>query len=211
MGPFVPSWVPPQWHWTKAFTDRITTHVKAVGASLTCLPAVDEGGPGPRLESWAFAVDNIGMGVLVREGVFEVRSCKLCPDGVVVQGEYKLSKVLFAHGFNIATLLSMYSPDIDWREQRHHSCNNNVHPSRYGTYDSITMHPFETIFVKSSWHVGEPYTSKYSKWYTEIAHGSPNTNGNFDESMYTYAIGPEAILPHDSVSECFNVAISLHY
>ncbi len=34
---------------------------------------------------------------------------------------------------------------VDWRDKRHWRCNNNVHPSRHGTYAGITMHPFETV------------------------------------------------------------------
>ena len=26
------------------------------------------------------------------------------------------------------------------------------------------MHPFETVFLKASWHVGEPFVDKYSAW-----------------------------------------------
>ncbi len=53
---------------------------------------------------------------------------------------------------------------MDWRDRRHWRCNNNVHPSRHGTYDEISMHPYETIFIKSSWHVGEPFVDKYTNW-----------------------------------------------
>lgn len=53
---------------------------------------------------------------------------------------------------------------VDWRDRRHWRCNNNVHPSRHGTYDAISMHPFETVFIKASWHVGEPFLDKYSAW-----------------------------------------------
>lgn len=60
---------------------------------------------------------------------------------------------------------------VDWRDDKHWGCNDNVHPSRHGTYDGITMHPFETVFVKSSWHVGEPFTSHYSKWFMGYALG----------------------------------------
>jgi len=60
---------------------------------------------------------------------------------------------------------------LDWRDDKHWSCNDNVHPSRHGTYDGITMHPFETVFVKASWHVGEPFTSHYTRWYSGHALG----------------------------------------
>ncbi len=205
-GPFYPSWMPSNWQWTKAFTERLTSSVKAVGSSLVCLPALDLGGPGPRLESWAFAVDNVGMDVLIQNGLFQIRSCKVCPDGIVVQGEYALSRILLDHDFNIATLLSMYPRDLDWRVHQHWNCNNNVHPSRHGTYDHITMHPFETVFVKSSWQVGEPFTSHYSKWFLEHGRGASNTQGFLDERMYHYAIGPEAILPHEEALGYYKIA-----
>ena len=207
-GPFFPSWVPKHWRWTSGFTDRLTASIKAVASSLTCLPALDLGGPGPRLESWAFAVDNIGMDVLIQNGLFEIRSCKVCPDGIVVQGEYALSKILFDHDFNIATLLSMYPKDVDWREQQHWNCNSNVHPSRHGTYDHITMHPYETLFIKASWQVGEPFTSHYSRWFLEQGQGASNTKGSLDERMYFYAIGPEAILPHETAFDYYRIARS---
>ena len=207
-GPFFPSWLPSNWRWTNGFTDRLTSSVKAVSSSLTCLPALDLGGPGPRLESWAFAVDNIAMDVLIENGLFEIRSCKVCPDGIVVQGEYALSRILLDHDFNIATLLSMYPRDLDWRSKEHWNCNNNVHPSRYGTYNHIIMHPFETMFVKTSWQVGEPFTSHYTSWFMEHSRGASNTQGLFDEQMYYYAIGPEAILPHKEALDFYRIARS---
>lgn len=63
-----------------------------------------------------------------------------------------------------------------------------MHPSRHGTYDSISMHPFEVVFLKSSWHVGEPFGDKYSAWQADLLHGLPGTAGALDEAMYRYAI-----------------------
>lgn len=40
-------------------------------------------------------------------GVFNMRKCKLCRDGVVVMGEYGISTTLLNAGYNIATLMSM--------------------------------------------------------------------------------------------------------
>lgn len=99
-------------------------------------------------------------------GVFWMRKCKLCTgdEGIVVKGEYGLSTVLLSSGFNIATLLSRYAMGTDWRDPEHWGCNDQVHPSRHGTYDHISMHPFETVFVKASWHVGQPHVDHYSNW-----------------------------------------------
>jgi hypothetical protein len=70
------------------------------------------GGPGPRLESWAFALDQEGLAVAVEGGVFIIRGCKLCQDkesGVVVGGEYGITTAMFNAGYNIATLMSKYA------------------------------------------------------------------------------------------------------
>lgn len=39
-----------------------------------------------RLMRRAFGVDQDGLEALLREGVFHLRTCKLCDDGVVVKG-----------------------------------------------------------------------------------------------------------------------------
>ncbi len=38
----------------------------------------------------AFGVDQDGLEALLREGVFHLRTCKLCDDGVVVKGAWSL-------------------------------------------------------------------------------------------------------------------------
>ena len=80
------------------------------------LPQVDAGGPGPRIESWAFAIDQEGLDLVTAAGVYHLRTCKLCDDGVVVKGEYGLSTVLLANGFNLGTLMSRYRSGVDWRQ-----------------------------------------------------------------------------------------------
>ena len=44
------------------------------------------GGPGPRIESWAYAVDDVGLRVLIAEMAFALRTCKMCKgaeDGII--------------------------------------------------------------------------------------------------------------------------------
>jgi hypothetical protein len=77
-GPFMPSYMPTNWLWPMAYISKLQGDVHAVSSSIVCLPEVDEGGPGPRLESWAFATDVVGLQTLITEGVFELRTCKLC-------------------------------------------------------------------------------------------------------------------------------------
>ena len=135
-GPFWPAYMPPDWSWTRAYTDRLRGRVKVVSSSLVCLPEIDAGGPGPKVcadfqpltlclahawgiciemllhkhmqvESWAFGVDADGLELLTDAGVFHTRECKLCNDGVVVAGEYGLSTVILRAGYNIGTLMAM--------------------------------------------------------------------------------------------------------
>ena len=77
---------------------------------------------------------------------------------------------------------------VDWREPANWACNNNVHPSRHGTYDGIAFHPYETVFVKSSWHVAEPYTRRYTVWAEAHLAGEAGTAGRFDYTKHRYAI-----------------------
>lgn len=46
----------------------------------------------------------------------------------------------------------------------------------------------QVVFIKASWHVGEPFTSKYSEWLLAHADGRPTTHGSFDEALYRYAV-----------------------
>ena len=61
-----------------------------------------------QVESWAFSVDLTSLELLIDGGIFSRRTCKLCDDeaGIVVGGEYGLSRILLGAGYNIATLMS---------------------------------------------------------------------------------------------------------
>lgn len=194
-GPFVPSYMPIGWHWTHAFLERFRADVHVVASSIVCLPEIDEGGPGPRIESWAFALDELGLQAVQEAGTFaRLRNCKGCKGkaGIVAAGEYGMGKTMLRLGYNMASLLSRYAQDVDWRVPAHWHCNDNVHPSRSGTYAGISMHPYETVFVKSSWHVADEFSSRYAAWRMAHIRGEPGTQGSFDDVLYQYAISPEA-------------------
>ena len=88
-----------------------------------------------------------------------------------------------------------YALDTDWRDQNNWNCNDNVHPSRHGTYGGISMHPYETMFVKESWHVGEPFLSRYTQWRRDHSIGKPGTEGIFNRDLYFYAMCNEGRRP----------------
>ena len=103
--------MPTDWHWTHAYLERFTGDIHAVSSSLVCLPEIDAGGPGPRIESWAYATDKTGLEVLLGAHTYDIRECKLCQgkEGIVVGGEYGISIALMKANYNIATLMSRYN------------------------------------------------------------------------------------------------------
>ena len=66
-----------------------------------------------------------------------------------------------------------------------------------GTYDGVSFHLYETVFVKASWHVADPYTRRYSAWHLGHQLGRAGTEGSFDDRMYRYAISEAAQHPKD--------------
>ena len=116
-----------------------------------------------------------------------IRKEKLSAGGVVVMGEYGITIALTMHGYKIDTLMAKYA-NVDWTDQANWHCNDHVHPSRHGTYDGISMHPYEVVFLKASWYVGVPFADKYATWLTNEHLGLSNTRGVFDQEMYHYAI-----------------------
>lgn len=196
-GPFLPPSLPPSYPWPAAYLHRFAGRVHLVASALVCLPPADAGGPGPRAESWAFALDGVGLATAVSASAFHAaRTCKLCADGdagIVVGGEYGLSKALLAHGYALSVLSSRYDPRVDWAAPTHWACNDGAHASRMGTHGGVSMHPFESVFVKASWGVGEPFTSVYARWALDHAAGKPGTAGVYNETAYRWAISEEAV------------------
>lgn len=60
------------------------------------------------MESWAFATDYDALNVISSAGAFDIRTCKLCADGIVVKGEYGISRSLLDAGMNFYTLMYKY-------------------------------------------------------------------------------------------------------
>ena len=81
---------------------------------------------GPKLESWAFAIDAEGLEIVLERGVFHMHACKLCDDGVVVMGEYGITTALFDRGFTVDTLMAKYGSDVDWHHRSNWYCNDQV-------------------------------------------------------------------------------------
>jgi hypothetical protein len=92
---------------------------------------------------------------------------------------HEITEIVRASCMIIVSQQSVHKKQVAWLQ---------VHPSRHGTYDGISMHPYEVVFLKASWHVGVPFADMYAVWQTKVLRGQPGTDGAFDDAMYHYAI-----------------------
>jgi hypothetical protein len=148
-GPIIPTYVQTQVHWSNSFIQKINDVVKLVGTTIVCLPSYDAGGYGPKVEGFFFMVDIIGLNILLKEKtVFCNHATKY---DAIVNGEYGLSKTILKYGYSIDCMLNRYK-NIDWRDKRNYTLNNNLHPSRKNSFYGYSIQPYEVIFHKWFWH-----------------------------------------------------------
>ena len=173
IGPFLPVYYPKNLHWSNIFIDRLNDQIKLVGTTIVCLPAHDKGGYGPKIEGFCFCSDKIGLSLLVKNGtVFTDHASKI---DAIINGEFQLTKVILDNGYNIDCLLYKYQ-NIDWRDSNNYNLNNYKYPSRSGSYDDISIHPFEVVFHKWYWNYDSTntvlfnYVDKYKKWKLNSLH-----------------------------------------
>ena len=136
-------------HWSKIFLSKITERVKLVGTTIVCLPDTDLAGPGPCVEGFFFATDEVGLQTIrQKQHIFKNHQSK---ESAIIDGEYALSKCMFENGYTIDCMLEMYH-DIDWTDSSNHHHNNHKHPSRKGTFYGQDIDPYQVIFHKWHWH-----------------------------------------------------------
>jgi hypothetical protein len=137
-------------HWTNVFIKKINDRVKLVGTTIVCLPHHDAGGYGPKVEGFFFMVDQTGLTLLQNKGtIFCNHKDKY---SAIVNGEYGLSTCILQNGYTIDCMLRKYQ-NIDWTNPKNYTLNNNIHPSRAGSFYGKSIDPYEVIFHKWFWHV----------------------------------------------------------
>lgn len=186
-GPFLPGYVLDRTTWVQAYlTPLIAEGIGVVASSLVCLPDVDDGGPGPRIESFAFALTQETFALLVANDIFgaALNRGKTHPHAdfnqqkrmAILDGEYRVSQLLLSNGYNVGSHLLRYR-GVDFRDTANWRCGGQMHPSRHGAYgDGIDIDPFEAIFVKTQWRVSEPQVRRYSHWMENQYHHRPEAN-----------------------------------
>lgn len=147
-GPCIPVYIPSDYDWTRAFTDKLTAGVGIVGTSIVCLSKTVSNVAGPHVEGFAFALSESALTVALQAGgIFTNHPSKY---NAIVFGEYGLSRTLRDAGLGLASLQYRYS-HTNWDDAEHWSHNDYKHPSRLTAYGGISMHPFEVVFHKWDW------------------------------------------------------------
>ena len=163
-GPFAPSYMPRDWHWTEAFVDKLRGSVHVVGTSVTCIPPTTRTGPGPRAEGFAFALSATGLQIANRSGVFRQFDSKM---SAIFAGESMLTKSLLDRGHSLDTLLLAYQGH-QWNPNS--ACNSYTVPTRNSGYFGISVNPLEVLFHKTYWApivsapVQEELVQRYIEW-----------------------------------------------
>lgn len=189
-GPFLPKWVPPQFHFTDVLLNflRHDTRVKLAGSYISCLPS-SEPIAGPVLESLFFAVDNEALDWLIQDGIFVPHKEKA---QTALNSEYGLARSITRRGARMESLNMAYASGLDWLDRKHHHCNDNRHSSRRGILEgNISPDPLAHVFVKASWCVRAKEIEVMSSWLTQLSYGHSGTKGRFDQAGYEQGISVE--------------------
>jgi hypothetical protein len=163
IGPILPHYFK-EHHWSTVFIRKITDRVKLVGTSIVCLPHVDVGGYGPKVEGFFFMVDKIGLDVLINEKtIFCDHADKR---STIINGEYGMSNCILKNGYSIDCMLPKYQ-NIDWLNDANYNLNNNLHPSRKNTFYGYSINPYDVIFHKWFWHERDDVNFDIIKQYVD--------------------------------------------
>jgi hypothetical protein len=149
-GPFLPRYIDPvAMPWYRWFTALLSDTVKISGPTINshCLKRTTDTGEEiviPSIQSMAFCLDQIGLDILIKHGIMlaspgeyaaTFRGGKGKRD-YVIKYELGMSKVIYEAGYTADALFTVLRPVGQiWGKGRYHRGE---------------VHPFETIFVKTT-------------------------------------------------------------
>ena len=158
-GPFLPTYFSSMW--TAPFIEMISGDVKLVGSTINILhrdavyafwfrERYSFREPYSHVQSMMFATDYECLRYLQRKAFFS-RGHETNRNDVIVNHEILMSQEVLANGWNISSILPEYR-SLDYR-----TIEGDVNPSTHlgdpwyrGKYFHRSLHPFETIFFKTS-------------------------------------------------------------
>lgn len=148
-------------HWTSVFTDLLQQPgVRLAGSMISCEVAAQGGDlsgarrTNPHVLPHAWATDAATLRALRDAGAFK---CRADPWETRWHSDLGASKAVLDAGGNLASLLGPQR-GVDWRNRTNWHCNGRVAPDRQGTYDGLTVSPYEAVF----WPIGLAQAENYA-------------------------------------------------
>lgn len=178
-GPFLPEYVAGIMHWATPFLTRLSGKIKLVGPALHFIPAystevamcdarrsklwenIAETGAGPRIDTFMFVTDRVGLGIIHRGGALQAWNSKRA---AVNEGEYGVSRSILEAGFSLTSLNTLWA-DKDLSDVRNWVGPAGFDPVRQRAVTTSEVrslwrdkppivyapHPLELVFIKTLW------------------------------------------------------------
>jgi hypothetical protein len=150
-GPFVPHWS--RECWSDAYLGRLNSKVKLVGATLNC-----HGGNSPHVQSMIWATDSIGL-----QHILSPSAIGECFDSLdaAMGGEVRTTGYLREQGYEVDVMLSIFQTERDYGFVNCKDPNDFLYQ---GSYFGFSVHPYETLFIKSHRGIEDNMLEKLSVW-----------------------------------------------
>ena len=159
-GPFLPSFMPLDFKWTRAFTDALDTSTRLVGPTIN--PVERNGGLSPTVQTYAFGMETATLQLLRAETALFATEYGNIYD-VIEHQEIGLSTEILKRGWNISCFVHGLR-GLDYRTLTHSpnpwaACyaGDIVFPGPRAFGRQI--HPFEVMFIKMNRGIEEAAVS----------------------------------------------------
>eukprot|EP01026_Neomeris_dumetosa_P032392 TRINITY_DN2570_c0_g2_i1.p2 TRINITY_DN2570_c0_g2~~TRINITY_DN2570_c0_g2_i1.p2 ORF type:complete len:411 (-),score=42.80 TRINITY_DN2570_c0_g2_i1:664-1896(-) len=153
-GPYLPPYLQGKVRWVDLLVAKLKGNVKLVGPVIDCTPLVNEMDSSqvdkrmnPYIQSSVLATDYVGLKLWMDDE--HILKCYEDAQLGIWYGDSGASLKILKNNYNLESLLTRYGK-VDWRDETNWGCNDNDTPERQFGYDGISIHPFETLFVRTS-------------------------------------------------------------
>ena len=154
-------------HWLIPFYNKMIDNNSPICSTcISFLPKTDAGGPGPRIVSYNFfiRIDSKIYNLLFNTYLINISpestnknttlfkntiiSKKISKEDAILTGEYGISRILIANGYNLSCLLY---DNIDYNDKQNWNLNNNLPPDRYMSHFEKELPIEKILFIKNIW------------------------------------------------------------
>lgn len=168
-GPFLPPSHSPDDHWTQCFIRKFNDDVAMVGSTINVVPET-------HVQSMMMAVDARALKVLIDKGILFSEDIIVPKRQLIDEHEIEGSQVVLKAGYNIDCMVAAFQ-NVDWRKPTVHRFDEGINHDlwRKNGYYGRTLHPYETVFFKSS--IKEVSEDSHVRMLTYFIQGKSIPNG----------------------------------